>query len=133
MAEVYGTRKQIRIGAHKAYDAGVIISKTGVVADSNGEYWVKAGTPLYGTSLDTETGRQTAVTVSAGESGSGKVCLGLLLDDVQIKNGETQGNGTLFYDGTVDIAKIDSTTRALITTAVKTALKNITFVWGKRS
>lgn len=81
---------------------------------------VKAGTPLTG-SLDARTTAFTKATTSSGSN-----AVGILLHDVDVTAGEN--NGTLLIFGFVNTNRIDSTTKALITADVKTALPMIKFV-----
>lgn len=117
--------KQILIAPETARTVGCVVSKTGVVA-TDGIYVVKAGTPLYGTSLSAN--REVGLTIS--DSGS-KTALGVLYRDVVFESGATATNGTLVIDGVVDYLKLDESVKTLITTTVKETLTNIQFVAGR--
>lgn len=121
------THKQILIAQDTARSIGCVVSKTGVTANSDGEYVVKAGTPLYGT--DIGANRETALTISS--SGAESKAQGILYQDVVFDKGADKANGTLVVDGMVDYLKLNSTVQTLITAAVKTALPNIQFVKGR--
>ena len=95
---------------------GILAANTGVSADSEGKKILKAGTPMAG-SLEA---RGTAfVKASTTEGVSNAV--GVLLHDVDVTAGNE--NATLLIFGFVDLNKVDTTTAALVTSAVKTALK----------
>ena len=101
---------------------GVIVSNTGITAGEDGKKIVKAGTPLTG-SLEA---RGTAF-AKASTTGGASNAVGVLLHDVDVTAGAE--NGTLLIHGFVDLNKVDTTTAALITTEVKTALKGgVTFL-----
>lgn len=101
---------------------GVIVSNTGITAGEDGKKIVKAGTPLTG-SLEA---RGTAFAKASTTSGASNA-VGVLLHDVDVTAGAE--NGTLLIHGFVDLNKVDTTTAALITTEVKTALKGgVTFL-----
>lgn len=121
------THKQILIAQDTARALPCLVSKTGVTANADGDYIVKAGTPLYST--DFGVNRDTPLTVSG--SGESAKAQGVLYQDVTFEKGATTANGTLVYDGTVDLLKLDASVQALITTAVKTALTNVQFVKGR--
>lgn len=128
--QTYVTDNVILIKPETARRNGCLVSKTGVVANSDGEYIVKAGTPLYGT--DAGMNRDVALTVAA--TGSGDTATkpqGVLYRDIKFVGTSTKANGVLVIDGEVDYLKLDSTVQALITAAVKTALPNIQFTKGR--
>lgn len=131
MKETYTTGNSILINQDSATRIGCLVSKTGVTADSDGNYIVKAGTPLYG--ADAGMNRQTALTVaSTGATGSETTAQGVLYEDVVFESGASTANGTLVIEGTVDYLKLDSSVQTLITTSVKTALKgSVHFVKGR--
>lgn len=100
---------------------GVQVSDTGITA-SNGKKIVKAGTPLAG-SLEVRGTAFAKATTTSGASNA----VGILLHDVDVTDGAN--NGTLLIFGFVDLNKVDTTTAALITADVKTALKGgVTFL-----
>lgn len=101
---------------------GVVVNNTGVTADSDGKKILKAGTPLTG-SLEARTTAFTKASTTEGVSNA----VGILLHDVDVTAGNN--NATLLIFGFVNLDRVDSTTAALITTAVKTALKGgVTFI-----
>lgn len=101
---------------------GVVVNNTGVTADSDGKKILKAGTPLTG-SLEARTTAFTKATTTEGVSNA----VGILLHDVDVTAGNN--NATLLIFGFVNLDRVDSTTAALITAAVKTALKGgVTFI-----
>lgn len=58
----YKTHNQILISPQNARTVGAIVSTAGIEADEDGDYAVRAGTPLYGVALSEE--RQQALTLS---------------------------------------------------------------------
>ena len=109
------------------------VSKTGVTADLDGNYVIKAGTPLYGADLGAarlNTG--TPYTVAAtGVTGNETKPQGVALDDIPFEKSASSASGTILFDGIVDVLKLDSDVQTKITTAVKTALTNIQFINGR--
>lgn len=95
------------------------VTNTGVDADSDGKKILRAGTPLAG---DIEK-RGTAFTKT-----NSNTARAILLHDVDVTAGAE--NATIILAGCVDLLKIDSTTRALITSNVKGAIPRIIFVEG---
>lgn len=111
------TPTQILFNTEPQVSVGIVVSDSGVIANSEGKKIVKAGTPLTG-NLEA---RSTAFT--AGTSNA----VGVLLHDVDVTNGAE--NGTLLIFGFVNLDRLDSTTAALITSDVKTALNaKVTFI-----
>ena len=111
------TPTQILFNTEPQVSVGIVVSDSGVIANSEGKKIVKAGTPLTG-NLEA---RNTAFT--AGTSNA----VGVLLHDVDVTNGAE--NGTLLIFGFVNLDRLDSTTAALITSEVKTALNaKVTFI-----
>lgn len=101
---------------------GVVVNNTGVTADSEGKKILKAGTPLTG-NLEARTTAFTKASTTEGVSNA----VGILLHDVDVTAGNN--NATLLIFGFVNLDRVDSTTAALITAAVKTALKGgVTFI-----
>lgn len=98
-----------------------ILANTGVNADSDGKKIIKAGTPITG-SLEA---RGTAFTVASTTEGVSNA-IGLALHDVDVTAGNA--NATVLVQGVVKLDEVDSTTAALITTEVKTAVHRIIFV-----
>ena len=78
----------------------------------NGRKIVKAGTPLAG---DITT-RNTAFTTT-----NTNTAVGILLHDVDITDGAA--NATMLLWGFVNLSRLGTSTAALVTAAVKTALK----------
>ena len=102
-------------GTEGAYlGCSIIVGANGVTAGADGRKIVKAGTPLYG---DLEN-RATAMTIAGAE---GAEAVGLLRHDVDVTNGDV--NDALMYHGSVNLDRLDTATRALITTDVKASLK----------
>lgn len=101
---------------------GILVSNSGISAGTDGKKIVKAGTPMAG-SLEA---RGTAFT-KASTTGGVSNAVGVLLHDVDVTAGAE--NGTLLIFGFVDLNKVDTTTAALATSEVKTALKGgVTFL-----
>lgn len=112
---------QILFNVQNQFSVGIKVDDTNYVTE-NGRKIVKAGTPLSGNLEARETAFVKAVT-SSGSSNA----VGILLHDVDVTGGDA--NGTLLIWGFVDLNKLDTTTAALITTEVKTALKGgVTFL-----
>lgn len=120
--QTYVNVNQILFNTDPQVSVGVLVSDTGISAGSDGKKIVKAGTPLTG-SLEA---RGTAFTKAATAGGASNA-VGILLHDVDVTAGAE--NGTLLIFGFVDLNKVDTTTAALITSDVKTALKGgVTFL-----
>lgn len=101
---------------------GVVVNNTGITADADGKKIIKAGTPMYG-DLTARTTAFTKATTTEGVSNA----VGVLLHDVDVTAGNN--NATLLIFGFVNLDRLDSTTAALITAAVKTALNaKVTFI-----
>lgn len=113
---------QILFNTDPQVSVGVLASNTGVSADSDGKKILKAGTPMTG-NLEA---RGTAFAKASTTSGVSNA-VGILLHDVDVTAGNE--NATLLIFGFVDLNKVDTTTAALITSDVKTALKGrVTFL-----
>ena len=95
------------------------VTNTGVDADSDGRKILRAGTPLAGDI----TKRDTAFTKT-----NGSTAVAILMHDVDVTDGAE--NATIILAGCVDLLKLDSTTAALITSDVVSALPRIIFVEG---
>ena len=120
--QTYVNVNQILFNTDPQVSVGVLVSNSGISAGTDGRKIVKAGTPLTG-SLEA---RGTAFTKASTTSGASNA-IGILLHDVDVTAGAE--NGTLLIFGFVDLNKVDTTTAALITTDVKTALKGgVTFL-----
>lgn len=114
--ETYGNRNQILFAVEHQVSMGCVVDASAGV-NVNGRKIVKAGTPLTG-DLNART---TAFTKATGAN-----AVGVLLHDVDVTVAEN--NGTILLFGFVNTNRIDETTRALITSEVKTALPMIKFV-----
>lgn len=117
----YLNKNQILFAVEHQVSMSIVVDDTAGTEDATTKRKiVKAGTPLTG-SLDART---TAFTKASTSTGSNAV--GILLHDVDVTAGEN--NGTLLIFGFVNTNRLDSTTKALITADVKTALPMIKFV-----
>lgn len=120
--QAYVNVNQILFNTDPQVSVGVLVSNSGISAGDDGRKIVKAGTPLTG-SLEA---RGTAFTKASTTEGVSNA-VGVLLHDVDVTAGSE--NGTLLIFGFVDLNKVDTTTAALVTTEVKTALKGgVTFL-----
>lgn len=118
----YINMNQILFNTYPQVSVGIQVSNTGITAGDDGKKIVKAGTPLTGDL----TARGTAFAKATTTEGVSNA-VGVLLHDVDVTAGAE--NGTLLIFGFVDLNKVDATTAALITDAVKTALKGgVTFL-----
>ena len=109
---------QILANVDLQFSMGVVVAQGTTAADASGRKIIKAGTPLTG-NIDARLTQFTA----AGEDNA----VGLLLHDVDVTKGAA--NGTLLMFGFVNTNRLDTTTKALITTGVKNALNGkVTFV-----
>ena len=122
ITKVVGTAPvQILFNVQNQFSVGIKVDDANYVTE-NGRKIVKAGTPLSGNL----GARETAFVKATTSSGSSNA-VGILLHDVDVTEGDT--NGTLLIWGFVDLNKLDTATAALITTEVKTALKGgVTFL-----
>ena len=121
-SQTYVNVNQILFNTDPQVSVGVLVSNSGISAGTDGRKIVKAGTPLTG-SLEA---RGTAFTKASTTEGVSNA-VGILLHDVDVTAGAE--NGTLLIFGFVDLNKVDTTTAALITSEVKTALKGgVTFL-----
>lgn len=120
--QAYVNVNQILFNTDPQVSVGVLASNTGVSADSDGKKILKAGTPMTG-NLEA---RGTAFSKASTTEGVSNA-VGVLLHDVDVTAGNE--NATLLIFGFVDLNKVDTTTAALVTSAVKTALKGgVTFL-----
>ncbi len=119
-----GPEKHILI-ANNSYmvTLGAQVTNTGIDADSNGKKILKAGTPLYGDITKRGTAFVKATTTEGVSNATA-----VLLHDVDVTAGAE--NGTIILAGCVDLLKLDTATKALVTSAVTTALPRIIFVEG---
>lgn len=121
-SQAYVNVNQILFNTDPQVSVGILVSNSGISAGSDGKKIVKAGTPLTG-SLEA---RGTAFTKASTTEGVSNA-VGVLLHDVDVTAGAE--NGTLLIFGFVDLNKVDTTTAALVTSEVKTALKGgVTFL-----
>lgn len=102
----------ILVAPELAFAFPVIVSNSGVSANSEGKKIIKAGTPLYETE-DVLFNRQTVLSVTAGESSK---CAGIARWDIDVTAGNT--NATLLYSGYVDFLKLDSDVQSAVTSAL---------------
>lgn len=116
--EKFGSGNQILFAVEHQVSMGIVVDESVGVTEGKKKI-AKAGTPLTG-SLDA---RETAFTAATTSTGSNAV--GILLHDVDVTVGDN--NGAILLFGFVNTNRIDSTTRAKITTEVKAALPMIKF------
>lgn len=116
----YGNRKEILIAPELAFSIGCLVNGTGVTANSAGRKIIKAGTPVGGTTSVLDK-RQTVLSQSTTNA------QGIILHDVDVTDGDT--NATLVLKGQVDLLKLDSDVKTLVSTA-KAQLKDIIFMNG---
>lgn len=109
---------QILANVQLQYSLGVVVAQGSTAVNENGKKIIKAGTPLAG-NLDART--------TAFAQATGTNAVGVLLHDVDVTKGNA--NGTLLVFGFVNTNRLDTTTKALITEEVKTALDGkVTFI-----
>lgn len=136
----YVSKNQILANAMMHQSFGVVVSNTGVSADSRSRKVIKAGTPLSG-DLDVRTtafkvAADTNVKVpSVGSNGTTieakevakSNAVGVLLHDVDVTDGNA--NATILVFGFVNTNMLDQSVKSLITASVKEALAaKVTFV-----
>lgn len=119
-----GPEKHILI-ANNSYmvTLGAQVTNTGINADSEGKKILKAGTPLYGDITKRGTAFVKATTTEGVSNATA-----VLLHDVDVTAGAE--NATIILAGCVDLLKLDTATKALVTSAVTAALPRIIFVEG---
>lgn len=119
--ETYGAPEKHILIANNSYmvTLGAQVTNTGVDADADGKKILKAGTPLAGDI----TKRGTAFTKTNGSS-----AVAVLMHDVDVTAGAE--NATIILAGCVDLLKLDTATKALVTSDVVSALPRIIFVEG---
>lgn len=115
----------ILVAPNNARTVGGIVAVSTIAPDDNGRYVLKKGTPVYGNDLSKD--RQTALTLL------GTTLRGLVLKDVPFRKGETEVNATIMIAGTVDVATLDYTVRAILTADIQKKLVNIEFINGGKS
>ena len=109
---------QILLATNPYMAVGVVVSDSGLSADSNGKKILKAGTPVTGSLED----RNTAFTKTATSN-----AVGVLLHDVDVTSGSN--NAELLIFGFVNLKNLDSDVQSLIDSTIKTALKgSVTFL-----
>ena len=109
---------QILFATNPYMAVGVVVSNSGLSADSNGKKILKAGTPVTGSLED----RNTAFTKTATSN-----AVGVLLHDVDVTSGSN--NAELLIFGFVNLKNLDSDVQSLIDSTIKTALKgSVTFL-----
>ena len=114
--ETYGNVNQILFAIEHQVSMGIVVDQS-VGVTEGGKKIAKAGTPITG-NLDA---RGTAFTTATGAD-----AIGVLLHDVDVTVGDN--NGTILLFGFVNTNRIDETTRAKISSTVKSALPMIKFV-----
>lgn len=119
--ETFGAPEKHILIANNSYmvTLGAQVTNTGVSADDEGKKILKAGTPLAGDI----TKRGTAFTKTNGSS-----AVAVLMHDVDVTAGAE--NATIILAGCVDLLKLDTATKALVTSDVVSALPRIIFVEG---
>ena len=118
--ESYGNRNQILFATQHQVSVGIVVDDAAGVAVGSKKI-VKAGTPLAGSLVASET----AFTAATG-AGASNNAVGILLHDVDVT--EAENNGTLLIFGFVNTNRIDETTRGKITADVKAKLPMIQFM-----
>ena len=110
---------QILFNVQNQVSVGIVVAQSvAPTANAEGKRIVKAGTPVTG-NLRARTTAFTAATATAVQ--------GVLLHDVDVTKGAA--NATLLIWGFVNINRLDTATRALITTQIETLLNGkITFL-----
>lgn len=105
-----------------------IVVDDGYSVTRDGRKIVPAGTPLSGDLTARNTAFVKAIdnTAGSGSPSNGKAATGVLLHDVDVTDGDT--NGTLLIWGFVDLNKIDSTTVALLTATRQGEMPSIKFL-----
>ena len=129
-SENYGVEKHILI-ANNSYMVTLPaqVTNTGISADSDGKKIIKAGTPLYGNIEKRDTAfvvaTQTDATQNAAASNNATA---VILHDVDVTAGAE--NATIVLAGVVDLLKLESSVKTMITAEAKAALPRIIFVEG---
>lgn len=121
--ETYTNENDILIAPEMAVAISVIVSDSGITADTEGKKIIKAGTPLYATA-DVLMNRDTVMTTS------GTTMYGIARWDIDVTDGNT--NATMLIFGFVDYLKLDSTVQTVIDTAKTTLNGKITFIKGRK-
>lgn len=123
--ETFGAPEKHILIANNSYmvTLGAQVTNTGVTADADGKKILRAGTPLAGDITKRGTAFVKATTTEGVSNATA-----VLLHDVDVTAGAE--NGTIILAGCVDLLKLDTATKALVTSAVTTALPRIIFVEG---
>nr|DAE47471.1 MAG TPA: Head decoration protein [Caudoviricetes sp.] len=126
-----GTEKDIRLFPEVCVEIPVIVSNTGVVADSEGKKVIKAGTPI-GSTINVFENRQTVLNVTntanatVAAAADGKNALGVIMHDTDVTAGNA--NASMLIAGYVDLEKVGVAPVA----DAKTALARILFIKGAK-
>lgn len=123
--ETYGAPEKHILIANNSYmvTLGAQVTNTGVDADADGKKILKAGTPLAGDITKRGTAFVKATTTEGVSNATA-----VLMHDVDVTAGAE--NGTIILAGCVDLLKLDTATKALVTSDVVSALPRIIFVEG---
>ncbi len=123
--ETFGAPEKHILIANNSYmvTLGAQVTNTGVDADADGKKILKAGTPLAGDITKRGTAFVKATTTEGVSNATA-----VLMHDVDVTAGAE--NGTIILAGCVDLLKLDTATKALVTSAVVSALPRIIFVEG---
>lgn len=123
--ETYGAPEKHILIANNSYmvTLGAQVTNTGVNADADGKKILKAGTPLAGDITKRGTAFVKATTTEGVSNATA-----VLMHDVDVTAGAE--NGTIILAGCVDLLKLDTATKALVTSDVVSALPRIIFVEG---
>jgi hypothetical protein len=111
----------VLLNPDNAFEIGVQVGDTGVIANEEGRKIIKAGTPVGGTVSALKV-RNTVLTI-ANSSSAGANAQGVLRHDVDVTNGVA--NATLIVRGEVDSSKCP-----VIAAEAENALVHIIFVNG---
>lgn len=123
--ETFGAPEKHILIANNSYmvTLGAQVTNTGVDADADGRKILRAGTPVAGDITKRGTAFVKATTTEGVSNATA-----VLMHDVDVTAGAE--NATIILAGCVDLLKLDTATKALVTSAVTTALPRIIFVEG---
>ena len=123
--ETFGAPEKHILIANNSYmvTLGAQVTITGVDADADGRKILRAGTPVAGDITKRGTAFVKATTTEGVSNATA-----VLLHDVDVTAGAE--NATIILAGCIDLLKLDTATKALVTSAVTTALPRIIFVEG---
>lgn len=113
--ESYMSRNQILANVEHQWSVGIVVNKSAGVTVGN-KTIVKAGTPLTGNINKRETAFTKATTTATG----------VLLHDVDVTDGNN--NGTLLMFGFVNLNRLESDVKALLTDTLKGTMGMIKFL-----